>query len=94
MAQDLTLVPHFVCYSQFVSKDLLQDALHPTEEGVGHVAEGQIQPGRCCDYGATVREGLEGFHAVVGRHARHPYPTEWQVLIDNMHDGIVDAGAA
>ena len=72
----------------------LKDVAHPTEEAIGHVAEGEVEPGGGDDEGTTVRKGLETQRTVVMAHAGLSDSTEGQMGIGYVHDGVVDAGTA
>ena len=70
---------------------LLKQLLNPLKECVRHIAERKVK--QCCgsDYRTMVREHLERFLAMVSRHARCTHTTERQLLVGNVHNGIVDA---
>ena len=46
------------------------------EEPVWHVAEGEVEPGACCDYRTPVAECLEAFFAVIAARPGIAYTAE------------------
>ncbi len=64
------------------------------EEPVWHVAEGEVEPGACCDYRTPVAECLEAFFAVIAARPGIAYAAEWYVFIGNMHYDIIDASSS
>ena len=78
----------------FWTEMLLQQPLHPLKELIRHIAEREVQERGGSDYRAVVREHTERLLAMVGRHARLSYAAERQILVGNVHDGVVDAATA
>ena len=61
---------------------------------VGHIAEREVEAARGDDDRTLVREGVEAQLAVVAAHAGVADTPEGDLLVDDVHDGVVDASAA
>ena len=72
--------------------ELLHYLLHEAEHLVGHVAEGKVDPCTCGHHGAAMREHAEALFAMVAAHARVAHTAKGDVLVGDVHNGVVDAG--
>ena len=72
----------------------LNNLLYQSKHFVGHVPEGEVNPCAGSHYRAVVREYAEALFTVVSAHARVAHSTEGDVLVGNVHDGVIDAGSA
>ena len=72
------------------NKIVLKQFFHQTEHLVRHITERQVEQGGCCHHRTLVRERLETELAMIVSHTGIAYATEWDVLVGNVHDGVID----
>ena len=76
-----------------IKPKILHHFLYPFEQFIWHVAEWHIHEGWGRDYRTAVGESHETLLAMISTHTRITHTTKWHIVIDNVHNHIVDTCA-
>ena len=76
-----------------IKPEILHHFLYEVEELIRHIAEGHVHEGWGRDYRTAVRESHETLLAMISTHTRITHTTKWHIVIDNVHNHIVDTCA-
>ena len=78
----------------FYYTTLLQQFLHQTEQLVRHIPKWQVYPSGRYNHRTTMREGIIAQSPVITTQTRITYAAKRQILVGNVHYGIIHAAAS